>query len=66
MNDNEIIKAFEYCAKCDCLDCDLLEDENDCLDVLLGRTINRIKCQQAELELLREFVSKIKEEMNDR
>ena len=66
MNDKDIIKALEYCAKRDCADCDLQEGENDCLDVLYGRTINLIKCQQAELELLREFVSKITEKMNDR
>ena len=49
---NEKEETYKYCSECFCGGCELNESEDNCYDVLFGRTIELIKNQQAEIERL--------------
>lgn len=51
---NEKEETYKYCSECFCGGCELNESEDNCYDVLFGRTIELIKNQQAEIEELKE------------
>ena len=65
MTDTEIIKALklcrenerhstcEHCLKCPLSTCDLVADEENCLDALYRRSINLINRQKAEIERMK-------------
>jgi hypothetical protein len=69
MTDNDIVKTLElcrenekhstceHCSKCPFSTCDLVADEENCLDALYRRSINLINRQKVEIERLKGMVS---------
>jgi hypothetical protein len=59
MNDNEIIKALEYCKTqgitSECTDCVYKGTPTDCMGVMLCDALDLINRQRAEIERLREI-----------
>lgn len=65
MTDNDIVKALElcranekhstceHCSKCPFSTCDLVADEENCLDALYRRSINLISRKKTEIERLK-------------
>lgn len=63
---NEKEGTCKYCSECFCCECELNESEEDnCYDVLFGRTITLIKNQQAEQKELWEERNRIYESLKE-
>lgn len=54
---NEVHSTCEHCLKCPLSTCDLVSDEENCLDALYRRSINLINRQKAENDRLKGMVS---------
>ena len=56
MDDNEIVRALECCAKCDCNKCEYFGKSNFCIAVNVPAVINLINRQKAEIENLKDIL----------